>query len=326
MSAEYNVFGQIYKPKNKFQSVCLSILFILFFAGVIYSFIVLGIYSNDNKDYRHTHDECKTYATVSNVAYDEGSRLIYVFYEDAHAVNVYDISGDFQWSVSIPKQMNGVTQFYLDDGRMFLIWYKTYIYDAKSGDFIDKHESTDAEIDKACDFENNNSLDGTGIDFDLIDVYITDNDGAVKSYIVNRPDYYALINPFAGWLVSFTSGVTIASMAIFRALNHTKKLSVDKEKCGNLAKCFSVWYKFLTAVCMTYAIANIVLPIISSIVILHIIVPIGILFIVSGWIYAVVYRRFNSDEKNAVRLWFIRCFIAIGIAFISTIVSVVAFG
>ena len=82
--------------KNKFQSVFMSVLFVLFFAGVIYSFIVLGIYNNDNKDYSHTHDECKTYAAVSNVAYDEGSRLIYVFYEDAHAVNVYDISGDFQ--------------------------------------------------------------------------------------------------------------------------------------------------------------------------------------------------------------------------------------
>ena len=326
MSTEFNVFGQTYKPKNKFQGVFVSVLFVLFFAGVIYSFIVLGLYSNDIKDYRHTHGELKTYAPVTNVAYDKENQLVYVFFEEANAVNVYSFSGDFQWSVSIPKQINGSTQFYLENGKIYLIWNDTYIYNAKTGEFIETHERTSGELDKAYDFEENYSLEGTGVDYDMVDVYTVDKEGCVDNYIVNRPEYYIIINPIFGWLISFTSGMIISAMAIFGALNSTKKRKVNKENCGKFAKGFSVWYKILTAITVIYAVANIVLLICSPIAILHVIFPIALLFIVSGWVYAFVYKRFNADEKNAVRLWAIRCVIAFGAAFFSTLIGAVAFG
>ncbi|MBR0412523.1 MAG: hypothetical protein IJI47_03010, partial [Eubacterium sp.] len=87
MRTEFNVFGQTYKPKNKVQGVFVSVLFVLFFVGVIYSFIVLGLYTNNIKDYSHTHNELNTYAPISNVAYNEETQLVYVFFEEANAVN-----------------------------------------------------------------------------------------------------------------------------------------------------------------------------------------------------------------------------------------------
>ena len=325
MRTEFNVFGQTYKPKNKVQGVFVSVLFVLFFVGVIYSFIVLGLYTNNIKDYSHTHNELNTYAPISNVAYNEETQLVYVFFEEANAVNAYNTSGDFQWSVSIPKQRNGSTQFYLDNDKLYLIWNDTYIYNAKTGEFIETHERTSGELDKADDFEENYSLEGTGVDHDIIDVYTVDKEGYVKSYIVNRPEYYILLNPIAGWLISFTSGIIISALAIFGALNSTKKRKVNKENCRMSAKLFTAWYKLLTIITAIYAVANIVLLFCSPIVILHGIVPIGILFIVSGWVYTFVHKRFNTDEKNAVRLWAIRCVIAFGAAFFSTLIDVAAF-
>ena len=326
MSTEFNVFGQAFKPKNKFQSVLMSTLFLLFFAGVIYSFIILGLYNNDINDYSHTHEELKTYAPISNVEYDEESRLVYVFYEEAQAVNVYKIDGDFQWSVSIPKQRNGAAQFYLENGKIFLIWYDTYIYNAKTGEFIETHERTDDELDKADDFEENYSLEGTDLDYDIVDVYTVDKDGYAKNYIVNRPEYYILLNPIVGWVVSFASGLIIAFIAVIRALKSTKQRTIKMEKCRKFAKGFTIWFKLLIAVSVVYAVANIILLICSPIVILHVIFPIAVLFIVSGWVYAFVHKRFNTDERNMMLPWFIRGFIAFCVAFFSALIGTIVFG
>ena len=192
----------------------MGLLYIMFFGGIAFAFFANYLYNNKIDDYKHTHEEYQTYAPVSTVAYDDESQLVYVFYADAGALNVYSIDGTFRWSLSIPNGKNDIGKFYLEDDRLYLMWYDTYIYNAKTGEFIETHECTDAELDNIYKFEENNSLEGTGLDFDLTDVYTVDKDGSPVHYIVDRPWYYALINPFVGFLISVSSVLIMSAIFI----------------------------------------------------------------------------------------------------------------
>ena len=218
MAFEYNAGGRTISIKSKFFRVLVLVLFILFFIGIVFSIIVDGLYRNDINDYSNTHEELKTYAPISNVAYEKDTELIYVFYKESNAVNVYNYSGNFEWSVSIPKQQNGEASFYLENGMFYLIWYDTYIYNAESGAFIDKHESTDEECAKSKSFEEANNLKNTDIDFNVVDVFVKNKDNGIVRYIVDRPEYYALINPFVGWAVGFISALLIAVITIIKVI------------------------------------------------------------------------------------------------------------
>lgn len=316
---------------NKKRIKILFVIFVaLFFIGIIYSVLCAKSYHHNNEYYDVVQKEINTYCQIDTVKTDAVNKMLYLCYDDASCVNVYDFKGNFLWAVFVPfsEYSRGVTFFYLDEGRLIIDRdADIYVYNALTGDFIEKSYAEKLGIGgwretyDQYHSEDLKKLSDLGFTFDFYNVYTTDENGTLTSCIIQKPNWYILTNDIWGVIISSIGAIGIFLISVLAVLKRLAKIPLDNEKIGKTAKNVSVYLKGMFSVFLAFAILNIVLAIFSYTNFSIIVFPLAFIFIVSLIIQDILTKKFNETEKRVCGIWRNYCLIAFFISIISVIIA-----
>ncbi len=282
-----------------------------------------AISSTKNRDYTHTQAEINTTDDIYSIKVAEDKDRIYVFYQNAAVLNVYNLNGDFQWAIAIPRERNGLADFLYNDDKISLFWYSQYDFDAITGEYIESSDDYDYDYDgMLIDYEKNEKeAEALGYHFAFCDLWHDDG-----RYIVDKPDYYILINPILGWAIGFGSGLMIALIALINRFKSIARYKIDKTTINTGPRLLGIILKMYFAIQITYAVS--IIPVMykypdSS-------MPIGIMgivivFIVLGVIIANLVeskrKLLDANEKRYLQKWSGICILALALDIITMIIS-----
>ncbi len=298
------------------------IFLILFFVGIIYSLLCVKLQIHDNDYYDKIQPEIDTLCEIDTVKINKENHLLYVCYDRATCVNVYDFDGNFKWAVSLPYYENsrGVTYFYLDDNKLIIDRNDdAYIYNAISGEFIEKtyieklgivdwRDTYDTYHIE--DFEKANT---NGFSFDYYNVFNS------EQYIVRKPTYYILANDVWGMLFAFIGATGLFLTCALSVIKKFKKSPFDKNKIGKKAKILSIYFKAFSALSLFYTIFNISLSLLSKFSLSLGIMPLAAFLIISLIFDDLVEKKFNDDERKLCGIWRHYSILAFFVAFIGCV-------
>ncbi len=309
--------------ENK-QRIKISVIvfLVLFFVGIIYSLLCVKIQIHDNYYYDTIQPEIDTFCVIDTVKINTEKHLLYVCYDRATCVNVYDFNGNFKWAVSLPHYENsrGVTYFYLDGNKLIIDRNAdAYIYNATSGEFIEKtyieklgivdwRDTYDTYHIEDFDKANNN-----GFSFNSYDVFNS------QQYIVRKPAYYILANEIWGILFAFIGATGLFLTYVFSVIKKFKKSPVNKNNIGKKAKILSGYFKFFSLISLFYTILNISISLLSDNSLSLGIMPLAAFLIFSLIFDDLIEKKFNSDEQRICGIWRHYSILAFFVAFISCV-------
>ncbi len=307
------------KKRIKFSVI---IFLILFFVGIIYSLLCVKLQLHDNDYYDKIQPEIDTLCEIDTVKINTENHLLYVCYDRATCVNVYDFDGNFKWAVSLPYYGNsrGVTYFYLDDNKLIIDRNDdAYIYNAINGEFIEKtyieklgivdwRDTYDTYHIE--DFEKANT---NGFSFDYYNVFNS------EQYIVRKPTYYILANDVWGMLFAFIGATGLFLTCALSVIKKFKKSPFDKNKIGKKAKILSIYFKAFSALSLFYTIFNISLSLLSKFSLSLGIMPLAAFLIISLIFDDLVEKKFNDDERKLCGIWRHYSILAFFVAFIGCV-------
>ena len=302
----------------------------MLFAGVLYSLICGKSYYHNNEYYDLKIEEIDTYCPIDTVKTDLVNKIMYVCYDDATCINVYDFDGNFLWAVSIPRDeySRGVTYFYLENDKLIIERdADVYVYNARNGDFIEKTYIEKLGIENWRDTydiyhaEDLRKLNQAGFDFNLYNVYETDINGNSTNFIVQKPSWYILTNDNWGFIIASIGGIGIFLISVLGALKRLRKLSLDNDEIGKTAKILSLYFKILFAFLLAFSIVNVLFALFSIANISIAIFPIAFVFVLSLIVQDILTKRFNDNEKRICGIWRNFCLIAFCVTIICVIIA-----
>ncbi|MBQ7800308.1 MAG: hypothetical protein IJ370_07425 [Oscillospiraceae bacterium] len=174
------------------------------------SFLGVAISTRDNKNYTEIQDEISVVEPIHSVLFNPEAQIIYVGYDEATCVNAYTQEGEFLWAVSVPRQQNGETRFFLYDEQLIVETMNLgFFYDAKTGAFIEEKPNgiIDYELIESKQKEHQYQTDGYS-------VYKITDDGSVVD-IITRPYWYVIFNPIGIviGLICFVVGIIFVNLS-----------------------------------------------------------------------------------------------------------------
>lgn len=306
------------------------ICFVMFFTGILYSGICGKSYFHNNEYYDLKLPEINTYCPIDTVKTDAENEIMLVCYDEATCVNAYNFEGNFLWAISIPRQeySRGVTYFYLDDDKLIIERdTDVYIYDAVSGDFIEKTYIEKLGIQSWRDTyeiyhtDDLKKLNDVLFDFDWYNIYKIDDNGNPTDYVLQKPDWYILTNDNWGFGITLIGAIGIFLISVFGALKGLKKIPVDERKIGKTARIVSVYLKILFSFLIAFSIVDIFLALLSIANIAIAIFPVAFVFMLSLIIVDILIKRFNDDEKRLCGIWRNYCVFTFFITILSVIIA-----
>lgn len=318
-----------FKNKKKIKSLII-IFCVLFFGGIIYSFICNSLYSNDVEYYDKTYNEIDTYSEIETVKADLKNEMLYVCYAHSLCVNVYDFDGVFKWAVAVPTADNSAKgrYFYLVDDRLMVECDgNIYVYNSLNGEFFEMSYAEKAGVislrenyEEYCaeDLQKNTDL---GFAFDSYNVYTIAPNGVFTGTIVEKPDWYMLTNYVWGILIAGIGATGTFIISILSALKKYGKAPVDKRKIGKTANAMVNCFKILFAVCLGYSILNIILLLCGHNFTVLGIFPLVVLFTIIYLINDILSKRFNDTEKRACIIWRNYTVYSFAVAIISILIT-----
>lgn len=262
-----------------------------------------------NQDYDALQPELTAPDMIADVFYEEGR--LYVCYNDASYVNVYDGEGSFLWAVSIPYERN--IWFSLSDGKLTLSGAYDYVYDAADGTFLERRE---AEYDE----EQVTPLGG-GYSFDCYQVYREDPDGT-RTTVVSRPGWYWLTNFGVCWLLSFTSGLAYFGVRYIDKVRAWLRMGRGAAITSRRGRICTGYLMAKCVVQLLFAGADVVLGAMGTDISIWL-MPLGIHFILSCIIIWNVLEGCGGDagEQAAFSFWKASDFVTFLAAFFSVIAA-----
>ncbi len=307
------------KKKIKFSVI---VFLSFFFVGIIYSLLCVKLQIHDNDYYDKIQPEIDTLCEIDTVKINTENQLLYVCYDRATCVNVYDFNGNFKWAVSLPYYENsrGPTYFYLDDNKLIIDRNAdAYIYNAINGEFIEKtyieklgivdwRDTYDTYHIE--DFEKANTI---GFSFDYYNVFNS------EQYIVRKPTYYIFANDAWGILFAFIGATGIFLICAFSVIKKFKKFPFNKNNIGKKAKILSVYFKVFSALSLFYAIFNVFLSLLLKFSLSLGIMPLAALLIFSLVFDDLIEKKFNDDERKLCGIWRHYSILAFFVAFIGCV-------
>lgn len=309
---------------HKISAWLFGILIILFCASILFMLIGRGLCVRNTKNYAEKQDELFLFDEIATVLADEDENRIYVCYNDASWVNVYDSEGIFLWAVSTPYLRN--VYFEISDGC--LIIYGTegdcaYRYSAETGDFVDNPplDSLELSYDWEKDIVPISEVEPGTLCYDAYQVYRVAEDGSLIT-IVDRPGWYVIFNPFFGLLIAFFSATCIGILILIRSISETHRV---KRACRNtrLSKKAAVilaYFRVTSAVQIVYAVANVICGFYGGFLIIGII-PLMLHFIISNIVlYNVLDAASLTEyEDTLIHQWKVIEWATAFVAFLSVI-------
>ena len=279
---------------------------------------------HDNYYYDKIQPEIDTLCEIDTVKINTENRLLYVCYDIATCVNVYDFNGNFKWAVSLPHYENsrGPTYFYLDDDR-FIIDRSgdAYIYNAINGEFVEKTYIEKLGIIDWRDtydtyhIEDFEKANANGFSFDIYNVFST------EQYIVRKPTYYILVNEIWGILFAFIGAAGLFLTFVFSAIKKSKKSPFDKNNIGKKAKIFSFYFKAFSAISVFFTVLSISFSLLSEFSLALGIMPLAALLILSLILDDLIEKKFNDDERKLCDIWRHYSILAFFVAIIGCVIT-----
>lgn len=315
--------------KKRMKTVTI-ICFVMLFVGVLYSLLCGKSYYNNNEYYDLKMSEIDTYCTIDTVKTDFVNKIVYVCYDEATCVNVYDFEGNFLWAISTPREeySRGVTYFYLENEKLIIDRDgDVYIYNAVTGNFIEKTYVEKFDIQSWRDTydiyhaEDLKKLNQAGFDFDLYNLYTIDENGEPADFIVQKPSWYILTNDTWGYIIASIGAIGIFLISVLGTLKRLRKLPLDNGEIRKSAKILSVYLKMLFAVLLAFSIVDIFLALFSIGNISIAIFPIAFVFVLSLIIQDILTKKFNENEKRLCGIWRNFCLIAFFVTIICVIIA-----
>lgn len=288
------------------------ICFVMIFTGILYSGICGKSYFHNNEYYDLKLPEINTYCPIDTIKTDTKNKIMYICYDDATCANAYDFDGNFLWAISIPRDeySKGVTYFYLDNDKLIIERdADVYIYNASTGDFIEKTYIEKLGIQSWRDTydiyhsDDLKKVNDLGINFNWYNVFKTDENGNLTDYIVKKPDWYILTNDNWGYGISLIGAIGIFLISVFGALKGLKKIPVNEKKVGKPARATTGYLKILFSFLVAFSIVDIFLALFNIANIAIAIFPVAFIFMLSLIVVDLLIKRFNDDEKRMCGIW-----------------------
>lgn len=140
----------------------------IFIVGIIVGLFGRIICFHDNDNYEVLQEEFKGPDVIAEVFQHDVSKQIYVCYNDASYVNVYNLDGKFLWAISTPYLRN--CNFVLTEDTLIISGKVSYIYNCHNGEFIEKINTNDLKIEDSKYDENDELIPGDLV-YDTYNVY-----------------------------------------------------------------------------------------------------------------------------------------------------------
>lgn len=337
---------------NKKRIKILIIIFMAsFFVGVLYSTLCAKSYQHNNEYYDIIQNEIDTFCVIDTLKTDTENKLLYICYDDASCVNVYNFNGEFLWSVSVPCDENsrGVTYFYIDNGRLIIDRDEDiYVYNALTGEFIEKTYIEKLGIDDWRDTYDQYHADDlkksteVGFVFDFYNVYKIDDNGNLTERIIEKPDWYILTNDIWGVLIASVGAIGLFVIIVLGTFKKLGKIPADNKKIGKNSKNIAIFLKVLFILLLLYSVLSIVITVFShsflsvgvlpssmisviSLIVYDVIstgiFPLALIFIISLIVYDLISKKFNETEKRLCGIWRNCCIVAFALNIASVIVA-----
>lgn len=198
---------------------------VLFSVSIALGLIGVSICVRDNDAYQTVfRDEIRVPEVIDEVWCNEENGMIYVGYDIASCVNVYDTKGNFIWAVSIPYESNGETDFLLYENQLMISHTDTYIYDAQNGTFLERIENKEIQ-DITVDTVKYNCA---ACAHTSLEVYHVSADGHLTS-IVSKPLWVLFFSfPFE-LLIAFGCVLVFELLWLFFAILERRKRRKKKK-------------------------------------------------------------------------------------------------
>ena len=320
--------------KNQNNARALVLIFsVLFILGIACSFVCHEAFVvNDNDEYTKIIPEVKTSDTIDTVKINTETDRIYVFYEEACAVNTYDLNGNFLWAVSTPNRRDrGMPYFYADDEKLVLDYINDcYFYNAIDGSYIkilpvdeagylDEREHWQELHDE--DVKTANAL---GYGFDLYNVYKIDKDKSPKSYIVKKPFFIFLVNDKTGWLIAAIGAAGIIIMIVLNNYKRLKRIQLIEGEVGKAAKIHRIVIAAAIGLTVGFMLLNLILAFSGTAYIGLGVFPLSLLFVIILILNNHMKKRYNQSELKTTGVMLHYFVIAFTAMLISVILSLIA--
>lgn len=315
---------------SKISSIFSVLFTVLFVGAAALALIGRALCIRDNRNYSEKQNEIFVVEEIATVLSSEESGLIYVCYNDASCVNVYTTSGEFKWAVSTPYLRN--VYFDIIDGQLVIYNDEAYLYDAVSGDFIEKTdaESLNLDYDWETDSAPVDEMAVGTICFDTYEVYRVAEDGSLLT-IVARPGWYWLFNFGLLWIIGFGSGICLFILSAISKSREEKaqKRSLPEETpLSKKVKCFLRYFQITSAVHIVYAAADLACGFFYGGFLTIGILPLAIHFILSIIVLYNLIERTEMTEYEEILLdkWKMFSWVSFIVAFLSVIAAVMIAG
>ena len=294
----------------------------LFIVSIITALIGRAICIRDTKNYDELQPEFRGPDVIADVFCDEDEEMLYVCYNDASYVNVYNYSGEFLWAVSTPYLRNAY--FELQDDKLIIYNSDTaYIYNSSDGSFIDHVSSDDMSLGYDSENEPADTVEEGEIYFKTYQVYHGQADGSLVT-IVPRPWWYWCFHFGIDWMIGFSGGLGYGAVILFEK-KKAHDLVRKKVVFSNPRTEFIFKYYRATAVAhLIFAALDVISGFFGGILVLGIF-PVAIHFIISSVVLERMLDKLflKSDEMKVFRYWKSAGMATFIIAFFSVIAAMI---
>lgn len=301
---------------KKNSSVLFVIFLCLFMGGIALHVFGREMCTRDTEDYMEPQPELFAPEEIAAVLYDAELRQLYVCYDNASYVNVYDESGKFLWAVSTPYLRN--SHFALQDGRLFIYnSWDAYVYDSHSGVFIDCIDSEELL------FESEGETGSTDkFYFDAYQVYRSYPDGSTET-VITRPLWFLCFNS-AICVTIILLGAAGICVTVFLYLKKEYDRAKDKVKFNERkAEVSFKYFRITTIVHLVYTVLDIASGFFGAFLCIGM-VPLVIHYIIKN---AILWNMLDSmhltdDEKAVLDFWKVADCFSLIVAFFSMFVAI----
>lgn len=294
----------------------------IFIVGIILGLLGRLICVRNNDNYAVLQEEFKGPDVIAEVFQHDVSKQIYVCYNDASYVNVYNSNGEFLWAVSAPYLRN--CDFILTKDTLIISGKDSYIYNCHNGEFIEKINTNDFNMENS---DENDELIPGDLVYDTYNVYEYLGNNEYKK-IVERPWWHWMFNSLIDWLISFGAVLVAGILFLIEKIREYKKETKHQIVTDKKVKFIINYYKISSSIQMLYSIVGLLLGFIYKEVIIGLI-PIGVHFIISNIILSNIQDSINNnhdvivDGKDKMSFWQHINIATIVITFITSVIFLI---
>ncbi len=304
---------------RRFTNILFSVSVVLFMGGIVLSLFGRAFCTRSNENYKKIQPESFVPDTIETVLQDEDLKQIYVCYNDANCVNVYTEDGEFLWCVATPYMRNSC--FELLGDKLVIYDGDAYIYDSKSGSFLEVENEENLNLNYNWEKEYDEQLIEGNYYFDSFQVYKAAANGTVE-VIIDRPWWHYIFSFGMCLSIAFIGAAGIGISIFFEKRkdhNAVKKTVVFKTQ---KAKIVNSYFKITTIVHLVYTILNVICAFVTDWLIIGII-PLALHMIISSIILWNMKDRLSckSDEMQVIDFWGTAQIGSFIIAFLSVIIA-----